>query len=83
MICNSVDRFIVTTSKFPAASTLYTKGMVFANVHIIAIKALRRQTVYTSIPHHRYLCHMAPAENLLIIELKFNEIVNKRYQYDI
>ena len=76
IICNSVDRFIVATSKLPAASTLFTKGMVFANVHIIAIKALRRHTVYTSIANHRYLCHMALAENLHLTELKFNEIVN-------
>ena len=78
-----LDRFIVATSKLPAASTLCTKGMVFANVCIIATKALRRQIVYTSIPHHRYLYHMTLAENSLIIELKFNEIMNKRYRYEI
>ena len=32
IIFNPVDRFIVATSKLPAASTLYTKGMLFANV---------------------------------------------------
>ena len=35
-----VDKYIVTTSKLPAESTLYTKGMLFAKVQIVAIKAL-------------------------------------------
>ena len=73
----------MATSKLPAVSTLHAKGMVIANVHIIAMEALSRQIVYTSIPHHRYQCHMAPAENLLITELKFNKIVNKSYLYEI
>ena len=35
-----VEKYIVTTSKLPAASTLYTKGMLLAMVAIKAIKAL-------------------------------------------
>ena len=37
--------FIVVTSKLPAASALYSKGMLFANIQIIEIKALGRQIV--------------------------------------
>ena len=50
IICNPVDRLIVATSTLPVANTLYTKGMLFVNVHIITIKALSRQIVDTKHP---------------------------------
>ena len=69
IICNPVHRFIVTTSKLPAASTLYSKGILFANVHIIAIKAFRWLTSKTH-PKYQWQYHMAQGENSLIMEIK-------------
>ena len=39
---SAVQKYIVTTSKLPAASSLYTKGILFAREEqIVAIKALQ------------------------------------------
>ena len=41
---SAVQKYVVTTSKLPAASTLYTKGILFAREEqIVAIKALWRE----------------------------------------
>ena len=39
---SAVEKYILTPSKLPAASTLYTKGILFAREEqIVAIKALQ------------------------------------------
>ena len=52
--CNLLDSFIVSTNKYPAVSTLYTKGSCWQMVHILAMKTLLKRIFYRSIPDVTY-----------------------------